>query len=108
MQFEKRWTITDRFGNHIYLTQERWEHIIEPFNHPEMEFYEDALMETIRRGQRRQEPLNPQKYRYSMTFDHLVDFNTHIVAIVLFRFRGDVGEIVANNYIVTAFQKEIG
>jgi hypothetical protein len=35
--------------------------------------------------------------------------NTHIVAIVLFRFReGDGGRPVPNNYIVTAYQKEIG
>lgn len=23
----KRWTVRDRYGNSIYLTQERWEHI---------------------------------------------------------------------------------
>jgi hypothetical protein len=27
----------DRFGNKIYLTYERWLHIIEPDNHPEVE-----------------------------------------------------------------------
>jgi hypothetical protein len=32
-----RWTVQDKYGNSIYLTQERWEHIIEPINHPEME-----------------------------------------------------------------------
>ena len=32
----KRWTILDTYGNHIYLTHERWKHITEPFNHPEM------------------------------------------------------------------------
>jgi hypothetical protein len=31
----ERWTVRDRFGNEIYLTQERWEHIVLPFNHPE-------------------------------------------------------------------------
>jgi len=35
--------------------------------------------------------------------------NTHIVAIVLLRFKEDEqGEPVPNNYIVTAYQKEIG
>ena len=32
----RRWTVRDRYGNEIYLTQERWDHIIEPTNHPEM------------------------------------------------------------------------
>jgi hypothetical protein len=33
----KIWTQRDRFGNDIYLTHERWSHIIDPDNHPELE-----------------------------------------------------------------------
>jgi len=52
--------------------------------------------------------LNPRKYRYSKPFSELADDNTHIVAIVLFAFvELESGEPAANNYIVTAFQKEI-
>lgn len=29
------WTQCDRFGNDIYLTHERWQHIIDPDNHPD-------------------------------------------------------------------------
>ena len=105
----KRWTVHDTYGNAIYLTQERWEHIIEPFNHPEMSDYEEHLKETIRRGQQKQDSLNPLKYRYSRAFDHLAEDNTHIIAIVLFRFSAsETGEPVPNNFIVTAYQKEIG
>ena|SRR3712207_5506470 len=104
----RRWTIRDRYGNDIYLTEERWEHITEPINHPEMAGYEDKLKETIRRGQRKQDMLNPQKYRYSHVFDALPEYNTHIVAIVLFRFTEADGTILPNNYIVTAYMKEIG
>ena len=43
----RRWTVYDRFGNAIYLTEERWEHITEPINHPEMAEYEEELKETI-------------------------------------------------------------
>lgn len=56
-----RWTVKDKNGNTIYLSEERWEHIIESINHPEMSEYEEEL-----------------------------------------------GEVLANNYIVTAYQKEIG
>ena len=104
-----RWTVKDRFGNSIYLTQERWEHIIESINHPEMEEYEEELKETIKSGTRKQDTLNPQKYRYSKDFDNLPVDNTHIVAIVLFGVQeSEVGEIISNNFIVTAYQKEIG
>ena len=79
-----RWTTQDRYGNSIHLTQERWEHIIESINHPEMGDYEDELKETVRTGTRKQDPLTSQKYRYTKEFDNLPANNTHIVAIVLF------------------------
>ena len=102
----KRWTIRDRYGYEIYLTEERWEHIIDSENHPEMEAYEDELIDPVRSGTRIQEALNPQKYRYSKAFANLVAGNTNIVAIVLCRFKEGVdGQPVPNNYIVTAYQK---
>ena len=103
------WAAQDRFGNSIYLTQERWEHIIDPINHPEMEFYEDELKVTVQTGIRKQDSLNPQKYRYSKEFDTLPADNTHIIVIVLYGVReSEIGKIISNNFIVTAYQKEIG
>ena len=108
MNTGRRWTIQDRYGNEIYLTQERWEHIIDSTNHPEMLEYEEQLKETIRSGTRKQDSRNPRKYRYSKAFDHLAEDNTHVVAIVLFGFGVDAaGQLVANNYITTAYQKEM-
>jgi hypothetical protein len=105
----RRWTTKDRYENEIYLTEERWQHIIEDINHPELEDYEDHLLETIQTGRRKQDTLNPQKYRYSKEFGDLTEDNTHIVAIVLFRFNEDEqGRPISNNYIVTAYMKEIG
>ena len=106
---DKRWTVRDRHSQDIYLSEQAWTHIIAPENHPEMADCEEHLRETLRKGRRRQDPLNPRKYRYSYTFDDLCEDNTHIVAIVLFRFTKDASnQIVANNYVVTVFQKEIG
>ena len=105
---DKRWVVQDRFGNEIYLTQERWGHIVDPFNHPEMEVYENVLQTTLRQGKRRQEPLNPRKYRYYHFFDGLPDEVNHIVVIVLFGFDVDEnGQVVPNNYVATAFFKYI-
>ena len=109
MTGNRRWSVQDRYNNEIYLTQERWGHIIDSINHPEMGEYEEYLKEVIRSGNRRQDPLNPQKYRYMRAFDGLAADNTHIIAIVLFRFGADgVGKPEPNNYIVPAYQKELG
>lgn len=109
MKAGRRWMVRDRYGNDIYLTDERWDHITAPTNHPEMSAYEEHLRETIQSGRRKQDPLNPQKYRYIKAFDDLAEDNTHISAIVLFRFSGgSEGQPVPNNYVVTAYQREIG
>lgn len=103
------WVVNDRYGNEIYLTHERWHHITEPTNHPEMMGYMPELQSTIQRGLRRQDTLNPQKYQYRLGFDRLHDDNTHIIAVVLFRFREEAqGRPVPNNYIVTAYLTVIG
>ena len=74
-----------------------------------MAAYESQLRDTIRFGRRKQDVLNPLKYVYAASFDDLAEENTHIVAIVLFRFGEDEARHPEpNNYIVTAYQKEIG
>ena len=107
--FNRRWTIQDRYGYHIYLTEERWNHIIEDMNHPEMADYEEYMKDTIQTGRRKQDALNPQKYRYSKSYTDLIEDNTHMVVIILFRFSEDEqGRPEPNNYIVTAYMKEVG
>jgi hypothetical protein len=105
----RRWTIRDHYGNAVYLTHERWHHIIGAMHHPEMALYEEHLKETIQSGQRKQDAFNPQKYRYVKAFADLSEGNTYIVGIVLFRFsQGDSGKPNPNNYIVTAYMRELG
>lgn len=103
-----RWTVRDRSGNTIYLSEERWHHITEPENHPDMIDREIELKQTIQSGRRKQDVINPQKYLYTLAFPGLDEDNTHVVVIVLFRFReNEDGRPVPNNYVVTAYQKEI-
>ncbi len=102
----KRWTVQDRDGNPIYLTQERWAHILE--GHPELADFEDHLQVIIKRGHRRQEPLNPRKFRYAYSFDDLPEEYNLIVAITVFGFDvNERGETIPNNFIATAFMKHI-
>ena len=82
---------------------------MQPFNHPEMLAHESNLKKTVQSGQRKQDPLNPEKYRYVRAFTGLAEENTHVVVIVLFRFsESEGGRPGPNNYIVTAYQKAIG
>ena len=104
----KRWIVYDKEGNPIYLTEERWQHIIAHDNHPEMEDFEAFLKITLQRGYRRQEPLSLRKYRYVYSFEGLPDGSNHVVAIVLFGFDVSIsGQVTANNYVTTAFFKHI-
>jgi hypothetical protein len=50
-----RETVRDRYGNEIYLTDERWRHIIE--QHPEMVNYKLHLFKTLRDAKRKQHHL---------------------------------------------------
>ena len=43
MKAGKHWTVRDHYGNSIYLTNERWAHIIDPVNHPEMSDFDNHL-----------------------------------------------------------------
>ena len=71
-----------------------------------MEDYPDHLKETIKRGRRQQEPLDPRKYRYIKYFEDLVKDNNHIAAIAMFKLEVDEkGNTVENNFILTAYQK---
>lgn len=91
------WTVQDRFGNEIYLTEERWEHIQE--RHDELAGRLDDLLDTLRCGERKQESLDPQQYRYRRAYEDLLYGFNHIVAIVVFRY--DAGK--SNNFVVTAW-----
>jgi len=92
------WTVRDRYGNELYLTEERWKHILE--RHDELEGRLDDLLATLRYGERRQEAIEPQKYRYRYAYDDLRYGFNHIVAVVVFRY-DDVGN--PNNFVVTAW-----
>ena len=100
----KLWTERDRFGNEIYLTRERWAHIIDPDNHPEVERYLEHVAETIRLGRRQQDPYDPNGYRYYKPFANLPDDNTHLVVCVRFRWPTHPdGTVREEKFITTAY-----
>ena len=70
--------VTDRWGNRITLTNERWQHIIEW--HPELEGFQEEVLETIQKGRRRQDPIDQQKYKYIGSSPYRVGKKTGLIA----------------------------
>ena len=100
----KKWTVQDRYGNTIYFTEERWQHILE--SRPELEPLFDKFLETLRTGRRKQDALIPNEYRYVKRFDELLPENNHIVAVVIFKTQIDeAGNCIPNNFVVTGWAK---
>lgn len=86
------WKIIDRRENEIVLTQERWKHIVD--HHWELKGRLTEVLKTIRVGKRKQEVLNPQKFKYIYPFDNLPHNYTHIVVVV---------KLAINNFVITAY-----
>jgi len=100
----KLWIQRDRFGHDIYLTRERWEHIIDPDNHAESEPFFDYLVSTIRHGRRRQDPYDPNSYQYHRAFPDLPDDNTHLVVCVRFHWHTEPdGAVREEKFVTTAY-----
>ena len=100
----KRWTGQDGRGRPVYLTEERWQHIIEPERHPEMSAYEDELKLALRAGTRTQDSLDPNKFYYLRAFPNLPLGNSHILVVVRFDFSVEEDKTVPNNFVITAYQ----
>lgn len=93
----------DRFGNEIYLTDERWTHIVE--THDEMLQYRTYVLETLRTGRRSQDAFDPSKYKYAKEFLDLPEAFTHVIVVVKFSRRTDQQETEqTNNFVLTAYQ----
>jgi hypothetical protein len=98
----EKWTVSDRWGNQIYLTEERWQHILE--RHDELYGLHQELLDTLRWGQRRQEQLDPNRYRYHRSCNALpLEFN-HLVVAVVFSYREQPdGGTLPNNFVTSAW-----
>ncbi len=96
-----KWNVRDRYGNTIYLTEERWHHILE--SRPELEPFFEQFLETIRTGRRQQDALILNEYKYFKQFDILLPENNHLVAVVVFKSQRENGNDVPNNFVVTGW-----
>lgn len=96
-----RWEVYDRYGNKIYMTEERWQHALE--KRPWLADYLDDILTTIRRGRREQDPLNPRKYKYYWPCEELLPEFNHLVVIIMFGQKGSNGATAPNNYVTNVW-----
>lgn len=97
-------SLKDKFGNQIYITDERWEHIHK--RHPETIGYEKQIIKTVRSGDRSQLPLEPDVFKYKKSFNNLTEPHTQIVVIVKFSHKINQNrKATKNNFVITAFMK---
>lgn len=98
----RRWTVVDRDGREIYLTEERWDHI--ETRHDELIGRRTDVLNTLRFGRRRQERRDPQRFRYYYPCEGLSAGNNSITVIVVFRFlQREDGSEISNNFVTTAW-----
>ena len=97
-----KWTAHDRYGNEIYMTQERWDYILR--YHDELDGLLDELLDTLRKERRRQDPANPSKYKYYRRCDALPpEYNTIIVVVKFSTQVRPDGTFASNNFVITAW-----
>jgi hypothetical protein len=94
--------VYDKWGNEIYLTDERWQHIIT--RHPDMAGCRQQLLLTLRTGEREEKPFGSGKYFYRKKFRHLRPGRTKIIAIVKFEMKKSGTSLLPNNFVTTAYQ----
>jgi len=86
------WGVIDKWKNEIILTNERWKHITN--HHWEIANRLDDVLKTIRLGKRKQEKMNPEKFKYFYPFEELPHNYTHIVVVV---------KLAIKKFVITAY-----
>jgi len=89
----RKWTVRDRQGREIYLTEERWQHIAS--RHKPLAEHLDDVLATIRLGRRQQDSLQPFKFFYRRRCEILPGYYNSITVVVL--------SFSDNRYVVTAW-----
>jgi hypothetical protein len=90
----RKWTVRDRRGREIYITEERWKHIVE--RHEELSGHLDDVLDTVRKGHRKQDAILSRKYTYTRRCEDLPGDFDRVVVKVIFKPEG-------NNFVVTAW-----
>jgi hypothetical protein len=90
------WSVKDRWGNEITLSEERWQHIID--GHWELVDMRAQVLDAVRLGTRKQNPMDPNQYRYTRKFSNLSYGYTYIVVIA---------RLKPSQFVITAYPKRV-
>ena len=89
--------IQDKYGHAIYLTDERWAHIVE--RHPVLKSHKEKVLSIVRSASRSRHEFEWNVFLYRKAFAEVSPLHTHIEVAVIFDTK--LGQ--PNNFIVTAY-----
>lgn len=89
--------VQDKYGNVIYLTDERWEHIVE--RHPVLKDHKEKVLSVVRSSDHSRHDVKWNVFLYRKAFVEVSPLHTHIEVAVVFDTK--LGQ--PNNFIVTAY-----
>ena len=99
-----KWTVEDRLGNVIYVTDERVEHIqqrhLTQLAHEDVR---DRVLQVLRTGRRHLDDDRSDTYRYYASIDGLGGQNQFLVVCVRFDFELVPGGSQVNNFVTTGW-----
>ena len=99
-----RWTVEDRLGNLVYVTDERIEHIQQRhLSHLSQDEVRSRLLQVLRTGRRHLDEERSDTYRYYAAMSRLGGQNQYLVVCVRFDFELVPGGSQVNNFVTTGW-----
>ena len=90
--------VIDKLGNGVYLTDERWQHIVS--EHSKLRGCRNEVLSAVRSGKRKQDQWFLDKFYYNKKFLTAQGRIKEIEVVVIFRWKVNT----PNNFILTAYQ----
>lgn len=99
-----RWTVEDRLGNVVYVTDERIAHIQQRhLSHLPQDDVRSKVLEVLRTGRRHLDEDRSDTYRYNAAASGLGGQNEYLVVSVRFESEQVLGGSEVNNFVTTAW-----
>lgn len=91
--------VVDQYGNVVYLTDERWKHILE--RHSELDGHRTEILHAVRSAKRRRDAFELDTFYYKKMLSRPIDGLDYLEVVVICHWHSGK----PNNFVVTAYLK---